>query len=143
MNNTISENSGKAVRFTLQKNERLCSKKTIDKLFAEGKAIFVFPLKIVFLESENFSEVPVQAGFAVSKKNFKRAVKRNMIKRRMREAYRLNKPAFYEELKETQLALFFVFTAKEIADFDVINSAVKKGMKKIVKEVSSKAVKEG
>jgi len=138
--NNLSENSTESQPcFSFQKNERLCSKKIIDKLFAEGRSVFAFPLKIVFLELNLKSETPAQAGFAVSKKNFKRAVQRNLIKRRMREAYRLYKPEFYEVLKEMQVAVFFVYTAKEITDYAVIESALRKGLKKLVREIQIKS----
>lgn len=124
--------------FSFRKNEKLCSKKVIDKLFAEGKSVFAFPLKFVYLETGLTTGTPAQAGFAVSKKNFKKAVQRNLIKRRMREAYRLHKPDFYEALKEKQVAVFFVYTAKEIADYAVIESAIIKGLKKLVREIQPK-----
>jgi len=131
----ISENSAASQPdYSFQKNERLCSKKIIDRLFAEGKSVFAFPLKMVYLETELQTKTPVQAGFAVSKKNFKRAVQRNLIKRRMREAYRLQKPEFYIALNDVQLAVFFVYTAKEIVEYTVVESAIKKGLKKLVRE---------
>jgi len=135
----ISENSAASQPdYSFQKNERLCSKKIIDRLFAEGKSVFAFPLKIVYLETVLQTKTPVQAGFAVSKKNFKRAVQRNLIKRRIREAYRLQKPEFYNAVNDRQLAVFFVYTAKEIADYKVIESAIKKGLKKLVRESKMK-----
>jgi len=139
MNNLENENNEKATRFTFQKSERLCSKKIIDKLFVEGKSVFVFPLKIVYLEPGGPAKNPLQAGFAVSKKNFKRAVQRNLLKRRMREAYRLSKPGFFSALNDVQLAIFFVYTAKEIADYSAIESAMKRGLKKLAKEIQTKS----
>ena len=124
--------------FSFRKNEKLCSKKVIDRLFAEGKSVFSFPLKFVYLETGLTTATPAQAGFAVSKRNFKKAVQRNLIKRRMREAYRLHKPDFYEALKEKQVAVFFVYTAKDIANYAVIESAIKKGLKKLVREIQTK-----
>lgn len=122
---------------SFRKNERLCSKKIIDKLFAQGKSVFVFPVKIVYLETELSSEYPVQAAFSVGKRNFKRAVQRNLIKRRMREAYRLNKSKFYDETGEKQVAVFFIFTGKTISEYTQIETAIKKGMKKIFSELET------
>ena len=139
MNNLSDNSTGNKPAFSFRKNEKLCSKKVIDRLFAEGKSVFAFPLKFVYLETGLTTETPAQAGFAVSKKNFKRAVQRNLIKRRMREAYRLHKPDFYEALKEIQVAVFFVYTAKEIADYAVIESAIIKGLKKLVREIQGKS----
>lgn len=106
----------------------------MDKLFQEGKTIFVFPIKIVYLETKLPSNFPVQAAFTVGKRNFKRAVQRNLIKRRMREAYRLNKSKFFDNFGENQVAVFFIFTAKTIPDYRQIETAMKKGMKKLLSE---------
>jgi ribonuclease P protein component len=139
--NNISENSTDSkTGFTFSKNERLCSKKIIDRLFAEGKSVFVFPLKMVYLETGLGTKTPAQAGFAVSKKNFKRAVQRNLIKRRIREVYRLQKPEFYAAMKELQVAVFFFYTSKEIVDYAVIESALKKGLKKLVREIQKQTI---
>ncbi len=123
--------------FNFSKGERLCSKKTIDKLFLEGKSIFSFPVKIVWLETALTVNYPVQAAFSVSKRNFRRAVQRNLIKRRMREAYRLNKNVFYNRLCEKQVAVFFIFTAKTISEYSHIETAIKKGMNKLLNEITA------
>jgi ribonuclease P protein component len=134
----LSENIGEEkIGFSFQKAERLCSKKIMDKLFEEGKTIFVFPIKIVYLETKLPSIFPVQAAFTVGKRNFKRAVQRNLIKRRMREAYRLNKSKVYEKMGEKQVAVFFIFTGKTIADYKQIETAMKKGMKKLLYETGN------
>lgn len=133
----FSENiDGRKVDFSFDKAERLCSKKIMDKLFTEGKTIFVFPVKIVYLESSLLSKFPVQAAFTVGKRNFKRAVQRNLIKRRMREAYRLNKNKFYDDIGEKQVAVFFIYTGKTILEYRQIDSSVKKGLKKLLSELA-------
>ena len=130
--NGLSENiaSGKT-GFSFHKNERLCSKKVIDKLFAEGKSVFVYPLKIIYLETQLPFKNKVQAGFTVGKRNFKKAVQRNLIKRRMREAYRLNKQKLYDNTGEKQLALFIIYTGKTISEYKQIETAIIKGIKKL------------
>ena len=134
----LSENiEGGKETFSFQKAERLCSKKIMDKLFQEGKTIFVFPVKIVYLESKLPSDYPVQAAFTVGKRNFKRAVQRNLIKRRMREVYRLNKSNFYDAIGEKQVAVFFIFTGKTISEYRQIETAIKKGMKKLLSETGT------
>ncbi len=136
MNNLQENIDGGKPDFSFHKNERLCSKKVIDKLFAEGKSVFVYPVKIVYLETPLPVKNCVQGAFTVGKRNFKRAVKRNLIKRRMREAYRLNKQQFYDAVGEKQIAVFFIFTGKEISEYKQIEAAVKKGMKKLTNEIS-------
>lgn len=78
------------------------------------------------------SPYPAQAAFSVSKKNFKRAVKRNYLKRRMRETYRLHKAILYQALPEgEQLAVMFIYSAKEIKDYEVIEKSMKKALTKL------------
>lgn len=137
MDKLSENNTAGKTDFTFQKAERLCSKKIIDKLFLEGKSVFSFPVKIVFLETQLPAKVPVQAGFSVGKRNFKRAVQRNLIKRRMREVYRLNKSKIYDEIGEKQVAVFFIFTGKTILEYNQIEVAVKKGMKKLLSELNA------
>lgn len=116
--------------FTFKKEERLCSKKQFDSLFAEGTSFLVYPLKIVFVETENDDRYPVKAAFSVSKRLFKRAVKRNLLKRRMREAYRLNKPGFYNQCRDKKLAIIFIYIGKEILSYQKIEAAMKKALNK-------------
>lgn len=123
------------VKHTFKKEERLCSKKVIDKLFTEGQTFLAYPLKIVFLPLELQLNFPVQAGFTVSKKNFKRAVKRNRLKRLMREAYRLNKNELYLHLKGQQIAVFFIYIGKDISTFEAIEKATKKAFQLILKKL--------
>ena len=115
-------------RHTFTKEERLCSKKVIDKLFSEGESFLSFPLKIVYLQTELPSKNKVQIGFSVSKKIFKKAVKRNFLKRRMREAYRLNKHLLTGKVADKQMAIFVIFIGKEITHFKTIEQALKKAL---------------
>lgn len=123
--------------FSFKKAERLCSKKLIDKLFSEGHALKCYPLKVVYLPVEYNFQFPAQAGFSVGKKLFKRAVKRNLLKRRMRESYRLNKPIFYNSLQNISILVFFVYIGKDISDFATIENATKRALKRIVNNVTN------
>ena len=93
-----------AKQFTLKKDERLKRRKIIEQLFSEGRAVTAFPIRVQYKMVDQLTE-PLQAGFSVSSRNFKRAVDRNRIKRLMREAYRLQKLPLEQALqtKEQQL----------------------------------------
>ena len=126
-------------RFTFKKEERLCSKILIDRLFAEGKSVYSPPYRFVFLPVEYLKgEFPAQVVFSVPKRNFKRAVKRNLIRRRMREAYRLNKGDFYESLNALgqKLAMMIIYIDKDISEYPKIEMGIIKGLKKIVDKLS-------
>ena len=69
------------------KNEKLKSQKAIEQLFAEGKSVSAYPLRMVYLDNQS----QLKVGVSVSKRNFKLAVHRNRVKRLLREGYRLNK----------------------------------------------------
>ena len=137
MENLLKNNSVDKRKFSFKKEERLCSKKLIDKLFSEGESFLIFPLKVVYLKTSMPIKSPVQAAFSVGKRNFKLAVHRNQIKRKIREAYRLNKFSLYNELNDEQLTVFFIFIGKNIPDFKLIETAMKRGMKRLIKEIHS------
>ena len=123
--------------FTLETEERLNNHKVIGELFSSGESFLSYPLKVVFQKTESTQPFPVQAAFTVSKRNFKRAVKRNLMKRRMREAFRLNKHGFYDVLatKELHIALMFVFIGKDVIEFTIIEKAMISAFKKILTKV--------
>ena len=100
-------------RHTFSKTERLKSRKLIEALFRSGKTFQVFPFR-VFCLWEPPSGVPVQVGVGASKRNFKRAVDRNRIKRLMREGYRLQKQLLEKEPGGLSLRVFILYTGKEL-----------------------------
>jgi ribonuclease P protein component len=108
-------------KFTLKAQERLKSRKVIQQLFKEGKSFSHFPFRIIYLETENYS-FPLQVGFSVSKRHFKKAVDRNRIKRLMRECYRLQKNRLKMELEENHksLVLFFIYKGNELPKYEFV-----------------------
>jgi ribonuclease P protein component len=123
--------------FTFHKAERLCSQKIIGELFSSGESFLSYPLKVVFLKADLPESFPVQAAFTVSKRNFKRAVDRNLLKRRMREAYRLKKPNLYRDIaeKKLQIAIMFVYIGKDITEYSAIEKAMISAFKKLLAKV--------
>jgi len=153
-------------RHTLSKTERLKSYKRIRILFATGQKFKVFPLVVYFLlrdeeaegrlrevegGSERLREVEavegvdavegvLQMGVSVGKRHFKRAVDRNLLKRRIREAYRKQK----HDVKETLTALgismdiFFVYSNARISDYAEIETAMTNGLLLLKDRISAK-----
>jgi len=134
----LSGNRIEKRKFGFRKEERLCSKKVIDKLFTDGESFVVYPLKIVFLKSSVPLKSPVQAAFTVGKRNYRRAVHRNLIKRKIKEAYRLNKHILYDALQDAHVAVFVIFIGKSIPDFKQVEEAMKHGIEKLIKAVNKK-----
>ena len=114
------------MRQTFTKEERLCSKIQIDKLFESGTSFSVYPLRCLYIEQLFPQKFPVQIVFSVPKKNFKRAVDRNKIKRQLRECYRKNKFQLYETLQKAnkQFAVVIIYTAKEQFEFSTLNDKI-------------------
>lgn len=115
----------------LRKEERLCSKKLIDTLFGTGgsHAMTAYPLKAVYrlidcksetsVSKESVMELKVQVLVSVPKKHFKRAVKRNRVKRQVREAYRKHKSFVtlrVNEQTDKQLLIAFIWLSNELID---------------------------
>ncbi len=111
---------------TFHKQERLSGKKAIDLLFAKGKGSSLAPLKLIMRTSLSTQIFPARVMFVVPKKKFKRAHDRNLLKRRMREAYRVNKNAFYDSLNQTGLKVScaFLYTSGKTDTYAVIQKAL-------------------
>ncbi len=114
-------------RFFFRKEERLNRKIIIQRLFDEGKIIKVFPLRIIVLQHTEQVDSPVQILISVPKKTFKNAVQRNLLKRRIREAYRLNKHEMYKILvkQNIQIAIGVVYVGDNLSDFGLIEKKIK------------------
>jgi len=130
---------------TFTKKERLSSVKDIETLFKKGKSLFVFPLKVVFIpkklndqledtkeENEQKNIPPARLLISVSKRNFKKAVDRNRIKRQIREGYRLQKSEFDLSHVDT---FAFICVAKEHIDSKFLHKRIKKLLQMLEKEV--------
>jgi ribonuclease P protein component len=104
------------MRQTFSKDERLCRKILIAKLFREGSSFYIHPYRVTFLETDLPGNYPAQLLISVPKQIVRKAVQRNKIKRRIRETYRKNKGILYEGLteKQKQMAFCITYTSKEI-----------------------------
>lgn len=117
------------MKFSLGSDKRLKSQKKIDRLFTEGKRIQKFPLRTVFFTEE--SETPkIQIAVSVPKKLVKKANNRNLIKRRMREAFRLNQ---YQLNTSQNLDIMFIYSTSEIMDY----AKIEKSMKVLIDSLNS------
>ncbi len=114
------------MKLTFNKQERLCSKKQMELLFSKGKNNFAHPLKFIFIEVNTKLQYPAQIMFVVPKRQFKKAHDRNKLKRRMREAYRLNKGAFYESLKISNKIIIaaFIYVGKKPDEYKTIEKSI-------------------
>ncbi|AQS94224.1 ribonuclease P protein component [Polaribacter sp. BM10] len=99
---------------TLGKQERLKSKKLIEKLYSEGSSVKTFPLRLIYVQTEHTSDFPCQVGVSVAKRNFKLAVHRNRLKRLLRETYRLQKEIVYNNLDKPYVFMISYIGREEI-----------------------------
>ncbi|MGB5509480.1 ribonuclease P protein component [Robiginitalea sp.] len=110
--------------FEFPKKQRLSRKKLWEAVFEKGIRLKAYPLALYALQVPLPEDVQTQAGFAVPKRSFKKAVDRNHIKRLMREAYRLGRPAHFNTL-ERPFAFVFLYLGKDTPDFARISRAMK------------------
>lgn len=120
------------IRHTLPKKERLCGKTGISKLLADGKHGNIPGFRFCYLSGNQLEYNRIMV--SVPKKIFKRAVKRNLLKRRIRESWRLQK----ETLNTTGIDILFTYSTKEILKFEEVQAAVAKIIEKINKGTAQK-----
>jgi ribonuclease P protein component len=114
--------------FSLGKNERLSKEIWIQELFKKGSSFYFYPFKVLFLPHPDPGSTVNEVLFSVSKRQFKRAVDRNSIKRRLREAYRLNKSALSPPRK---WLIAYIYTAKTILPSETFQHKVLGTIQKI------------
>jgi ribonuclease P protein component len=122
------------IRETFDKSERLCSRKIISTLFESGSIFHNSLFKVVWNKYPIPEQVPAQVAFSVSKRGFRLSVTRNLIKRRMREAFRKNKSSLYNHLLAQNIQIVFIVIIKgnAVPDFSTIENAVRDVISKLI-----------
>ncbi|MFD0834774.1 ribonuclease P protein component [Mariniflexile aquimaris] len=117
------------------KKDKLKSKILIDQLFATGKSVSAYPLRLVYIPTTFNDDVKAKTGVSVSKRYFKLAVDRNRIKRLLRESYRINKAAYFNNIT-TQYAFMILYIGKEKPTLKQIETQMNLLFEKFLKAVS-------
>jgi len=113
--------------FHFPKNQKLCNEKAIERLFENGKSLTEKPFRIIYNIDNNNEDVFLKALIVVPKKRVRLASDRNVIKRRVKEAYRLQKSELEKYLKSNnhQLNLAIIYQKHEILDYKLIEVKIK------------------
>lgn len=125
---------------TFGKNEKLCHQKSIDRLFEQGKSFIAYPLRVVYYIEQQEDEEQQLAKLLISvpKRKFKRANKRNRIKRLIRETYRLSKReilTFFQE-KNISAEVAFIYLKDELPSYEEVDKAMKKALMTLVYKIN-------
>jgi len=126
------------MNYSLGVQNRIKSKKQIATVFNSSTSGFVFPIKCLFNINDDRESGTTQVLITVPKRIFKSAVKRNKIKRLIREAYRIQRPGFEEELTKKKIALdiAFIYVGKTICDYHKMESVMESLIYSILKKYS-------
>lgn len=129
--------------YTFKKEERLCNKRLIDKLFHNGSSFLCYPFRVSWLVNPEPQLHPAQILFSVPKKRYKHAVDRNLLKRLMREAYRLHKQQYlYNILQQTdkRMLISVGYIGKEVEPYLFIEKKMLKMLAQLGSELSATTV---
>ena len=129
------------LRNSFKKSERLCGHTLFALLFRDGRNFTSYPFRITWLliPRQTTTNSPVRVAFVVPKRNFKKASQRNRIRRRMKEAYRLNKRLYFNSIPASAHDLIFtcVYTGREEAQYPEILSKIIVTLQKLEREINA------
>jgi len=131
----VSDPKTANLKYTFPKSERLHSKKLIQELFDKGSSFYLYPFKVIFLTQADHEQNEVL--ISVSKRKFKNAVTRNLLKRKVKEAYRQNKNLLTTESQTFPKALIgYIYTGNDILPYKTIEAKLKKSLLRLKKELT-------
>ena len=122
---------------TFNKSERLNNKVTINNLFKKGQSIVLSPFRLVWIEHNNSKHTIAQTLISVPKRNISLATKRNVLKRRINEAFRLNKEKLYAKLNERnkQINIAIIYQKQEIQTYKIIEQKINLLLSRLIEEL--------
>lgn len=124
-------------QYGISKDEIIRSKRVVADLFKNGNGVMAYPLRCVFL-TEATTETTIQWMVSVGKRYHKRAVKRNLIRRRIKEAFRLNRAEFYDQIASERpigLMICYLYIGKQEHSYIEIENALKLATKNVSKKI--------
>jgi len=120
---------------SLCKGERLRGERVISNLFERGNTFFLFPYKVFWTKIPETCDFPIRFAVSVPKRRFKRAVKRNLMKRRIREAFRTNKQILNAAVADGQIQMIAIYASDQILPFVELENSMKRLLQRIVQTV--------
>tara|TARA_B110000444_G_C18803596_1_gene578749 strand:+ start:628 stop:1002 length:375 start_codon:yes stop_codon:yes gene_type:complete len=123
--------------FEFPKKQKLCNETAIKEMFSNGKSFVIPPIRLVWKGEVNSDAVAIKSIIVVPKKNIKLATDRNIVRRRMKEAYRLNKAKIENYLSDNnrQVNIAIIYQNEKILSHKVIEEKIKLILGRLQEEI--------